>query len=69
LTVSFESPTDLKRKIAAIAKAPRLADNLSSRSLAEKSGVTQANYQTFEDFRRGQLTNLPDIAISLNCIR
>jgi transcriptional regulator with XRE-family HTH domain len=69
LTINIESPGDLKRKIAAKAKARRLADNLSRRSLAKKSGVTQASIKRFETSGEVSLTNLLDIAFALNCVR
>jgi len=69
LSINFQSSGDFQRKIAAKARAQRLVKNLSRRTLAEKSGVTQASIKRFETSGDVSLSNLLDIALALNCTR
>lgn len=67
LTINILSTADFRKAIATKAKSQRLAENLSRRSLAEKSGVTEASIKRFETSGEVSLTNLLDIAFALDC--
>jgi len=67
LPINILSTADLRKAISAKAKSRRLAENLSRRSLAEKSGVTEASIKRFETTGEVSLTNLLDIAFALDC--
>jgi len=69
LPIKLQSSGDLQSKIAAKAKEKRLANNLSRRTLADKSGVTQASIKRFETSGEVSLANLLNIAFALNCTR
>ena len=46
--ISFISPEDAAIAIAERTRVRRLADNLSRKTLAEKSGVSEASIKRFE---------------------
>ena len=69
MTINIQSSSDLQREIATKARALRLAKNLSRRTLAAKSGVTQASIKRFETSGEVSLINLLDIAFALNCTK
>jgi len=69
LPIKLQSSGDLQSKIAAKSKERRLANNLSRRTLADKSGVTQASIKRFETSGEVSLANLLNIAFALNCTR
>ena len=67
MPINILSTVDLRKAIAAKAKSQRLAENLSRRSLATRSGVTEASIKRFETSGEVSLTNLLNIAFALNC--
>ena len=69
MSINIQSSSDLQRKLAAKAKARRLAENLSRRTLANKSGVSQASIKRFETSGEVSLSNLLNIAFALNCTK
>jgi transcriptional regulator with XRE-family HTH domain len=69
LPINIVSTADLLKVIATKAKSQRLAENLSRRSLAERSGVTEASIKRFETSGEVSLTNLLDIAFALDCTK
>ena len=69
MPINILSTADFRNAIATKAKSQRLAENLSRRSLAEKSGVTEASIKRFETSGEVSLTNLLDIAFALDCTK
>lgn len=66
--LSFISPEDAALRMAQKARARRLADNLSRKTLAEKSGVSEASIKRFETTGEIALTSLLRIAFTLDCM-
>lgn len=48
LPIAFQTPETVRKTIAARAKIRRLAENLSRRSLAARSGVPESTIKRFE---------------------
>ncbi|WP_020393758.1 hypothetical protein [Thiolinea disciformis] len=65
MTFSFNTPESLLLVIAARAKARRLAEKLTRRTLAGKSGVAEANIKRFETTGQINFQNLLKIAYVL----
>lgn len=63
---SLETPEQVSQKLAARAKALRLAMGWKQITLAERSGVSLASLRRFEDSGRISLQNLLDLAFALN---
>ncbi len=63
---SLETPEQVSTKLAARAKALRLARGWKQSTLAERSGVSLASLRRFEDSGRVSLQNLLDLAFALN---
>lgn len=65
MTFNFNTPESLLLVIAAKAKARRLAEKLTRRTLAAKSGVAEANIKRFEITGQISFQNLLKIAYVL----
>jgi HTH-type transcriptional regulator/antitoxin HipB len=63
---SLATPEQVSQKLAARAKALRLARGWKQSTLAERSGVSLASLRRFEDSGRISLQNLLDLAFALN---
>jgi len=63
---SLETPEQVSKKLAARAKALRLARGWKQSTLAERSGVSLASLRRFEDSGRISLESLLDLAFALN---
>src|SRR6202012_1017076 len=63
---SLETPEQVSRKLAARAKALRLARGWKQVTLAERSGVSLASLRRFEESGRVSLQSLLDLAFALN---
>ena len=63
---SLETPEQASRKLAARAKALRLARGWKRSTLAERSGVSLASLRRFEESGKVSLQNLLEIAFALN---
>jgi HTH-type transcriptional regulator/antitoxin HipB len=63
---SLETPEQVSQKLAARAKALRLARGWKQSTLAERSGVTLASLRRFEDSGKVSLQSLLDLAFALN---
>ena len=63
---SLETPEQVSKKLAARAKALRLARGWKQVTLAERSGVSLASLRRFEDSGRISLESLLDLAFALN---
>jgi len=63
---SLETPEQVSKKLAARAKALRLARGWKQITLAERSGVSLASLRRFEDSGRISLESLLDLAFALN---
>ena len=62
----FQTPEAVRQVIATRAKARRLADNLSRRSLAARSGVPESTIKRFETTGHIALDSLLRLAVVLN---
>lgn len=67
--MSFISPEDTAQAIAQRTRASRLAANLSRKTLAEKSGVSEASIKRFETTGEIALASLLKIAFTLDCMQ
>jgi transcriptional regulator with XRE-family HTH domain len=67
--ISFISPEDTAIAIAERTRVRRLADNLSRKTLAEKSGVSEASIKRFETTGEIALVSLLKIAFTLDCLQ
>jgi transcriptional regulator with XRE-family HTH domain len=65
ISVEPESPTDLCRRIAARAKAARLAANFSQQGLAERAGIPLGTLKRFETAGAASLELVVRIALTL----
>jgi transcriptional regulator with XRE-family HTH domain len=63
---SLETPEQVSQKLAARAKALRLARGWKQATLAERSGVSLASLRRFEDSGKVSLQSLLDLAFALN---
>jgi len=63
---SLETPEQVSQKLAARAKALRLARGWKQITLAERSGVSLASLRRFEDSGKISLQSLLDLAFALN---
>ena len=66
--LSFISQLDVLLKVAERAKNLRLAQNLSRKTLAEKSGVTEASLKRFESTGEVSFASLLKISNVLGCM-
>ncbi len=66
--LSFMSQKDVMLHVAARARERRLAQNLSRKTLAEKSGVTEASIKRFESTGEVSFASLLKIANALGCM-
>ncbi len=66
--LSFMSPSDVMIHLAERAKSRRLAQNLSRKTLAEKSGVTEASIKRFEGTGEISFASLLKISNVLGCM-
>lgn len=57
-----------KSKVAKQAKERRLALNLSRKTLAERSGVTESSLKRFETTGNASIDNLLRIALAMECL-
>ena len=67
--ISFISPEDAAQAIAQRTRASRLAANLSRKTLAEKSGVSEASIKRCETTGEIALASLLKIAFTLDCMQ
>ena len=63
---SLETPEQVSQKLAARAKALRLARGWKQVTLAERSGVSLASLRRFEESGRISLQSLLELAFALN---
>lgn len=63
---SLETPEQVGQRLAARAKALRLARGWKQTTLATRSGVSLASLRRFEESGRVSLQNLLDLAFALN---
>ncbi len=63
---SLATPEQVSQKLAARAKALRLARGWKQVTLAERSGVSLASLRRFEDSGKVSLQSLLDLAFALN---
>ena len=66
--LSFMSHKDVAIHVAARARELRLAQNLSRKTLAEKSGVTEASIKRFESTGEVSFASLLKMANALGCM-
>ena len=66
--ISFLSPQDVLKALANQAKARRLAENFSRKTLAERSGVPEPTIRRFEMTGMIGLAGLLKIAEALGCL-
>lgn len=66
--LSLISPSNMSADVAKRAKAMRLAQNLSQRSLAQRSGVSEASLKRFEGTGAISFSSLLQIAAALGCM-
>lgn len=69
MSIKFQSPGDIQAEIASKAKSRRLAENLTRRTLAEKSGISESSVKRFETTGEISLHGLVNIAFALGCSR
>ena len=62
------NPSNMASNVAKRAKAMRLAQNLSQRSMAERSGVSEASLKRFEHTGEIAFTSLLKISVVLGCM-
>jgi transcriptional regulator with XRE-family HTH domain len=65
---NFHTPDTLTKTVAAQAKHQRLTANLTRRTLAEKSGVSEASIKRFETIGEISFHSLVKLAFALNCM-
>ena len=65
----FLMPTDVLRDISYAAKARRLAENLSRKTLSERSGVPAPTIRHFEETGHIGVLALLKIAEAMDCLR
>ena len=68
MPIIFKTPDTLLKTIASQAKARRLAENLTRRTLAEKTGVAEASIKRFETTGQISFHSLLKLAFALNCM-
>jgi transcriptional regulator with XRE-family HTH domain len=66
--ITFISKFDVAVHVAARARERRLAQNLSRKTLAEKSGVTEASIKRFESTGEVSFASLLKMANALGCM-
>jgi transcriptional regulator with XRE-family HTH domain len=66
--LSFMSPSNVMFHVAERAKARRLTQNLSRKTLADKSGVTEASIKRFESTGEVSFVSLLKISNVLGCM-
>jgi transcriptional regulator with XRE-family HTH domain len=66
--LSLISPSDMAAGVANRARAMRLAQNLSQKSLAERAGVSQASLKRFEATGAIAFSSLLQISAALGCM-
>ena len=64
----FKSPDSVLQSVASKAKAKRLSANLTRRTLAAKSGVSEASIKRFETTGEVNFRSLLEIAYALDCM-
>jgi len=69
LPLKIESAHSVQHRLADRAKMLRLRANLGRRSLAQKSGVSEASIKRFENTGEISLANLLNLAFALDCHR
>lgn len=68
MTFKFQTPDTVIKTVAAQAKKQRLSASLTRRTLAEKSGVSEASIKRFETTGQISFHSLLKLAYSLNCM-
>lgn len=68
MVIKFQSPDDVLRAVAARAKTRRLGANLSRRTLAVKSAVSEASIKRFETTGQVSFYSLIKLAYALDCM-
>ncbi len=66
--LSLISPFNMATEVAKRAKAMRLAQNLSQKSMAERSGVSQASLKRFERTGEIAFASLLKVSAALGCL-
>lgn len=64
MSIEIQSPSDILAKIASKARDLRLAENLTRRTLAEKSGISESSIKRFETTGEISLHGLVNIAFA-----
>lgn len=68
ISIDFETPPEVARKIAANVKARRLERNFTQAGLASRAGVKLPTYRKFETTGRISLLGLLRIGFALGCL-
>ena len=68
LSIDFKPPDQILRDIGLRAKSARLKENMTRKTLAEKSGVAQASLKRFETSGQISLGSLVQLLIALDHI-
>jgi transcriptional regulator with XRE-family HTH domain len=68
MPLTFQTPATMRQALAARAKARRLAENLSRRSLAARSGVSESAIKRFETTGHIALDRLLQLAVILDSL-
>ena len=66
--ISLISPSNMAAEVAKRAKAMRLAQNMSQRSMAERSGVSEASLKRFERTGEVAFASLLKVSAVLGCM-
>lgn len=68
MPIKFQTPDTLIKAVAARAQQQRLSANLTRRTLAEKSGVSEASIKRFETTGEISFHSLLKLAFTLDCM-
>lgn len=66
--LSLISPSNMATSVAMRAKAMRLTQNLSQRSMAERSGISEASLKRFERTGEIAFASLLKVSAALGCM-
>jgi len=68
ISINLYSPHEMQKKIAEQLRAKRLEQNLSQKTLAERSGVSYGTLKLFELSGKISLESLLKLALVLGCL-
>ena len=66
ISIEYKTPAQVLQGIGARAKSPRLRENISRKTLADKAGVSEASLKRFETTGHISLSSLVQLLISLD---